>query len=295
MTRLLSALVAAAALLAGGLPALAGPLHEAVETGDIDQVKQAIAEGADVDQVDYASRLPLFLAASKGHAAIAELLIEKGADVSMEYQLLGWRSLHVAANKGHLDVVEILIEHGADVNAAHRETGKTPLHTAAEGGRLPIVESLIAKGADVNARDNVNARPIHYAAASAHSDVVELLIAHGASAPAEPMVTQGVFSVPVSRAEVGQDWNSRGYDCKSRLFLSGWTSSNHVHHSDEVVTTVEGRVALVVGKQRFEAEPGDELFLPSNTLHRLENSHDGRLEMLYGLKHAVGAPPNSCH
>ena len=295
MTRFLSALVAAAALLAGGLPALAGPLHEAAETGDIDQVKQAIVEGADVTQADIAGRMPLFLAASEGHAAIAVLLIEKGADVSMEYRLFGWRPLHVAANAGHLDVVEILIEHGADVNAAAGLTGKTPLHIAAERGRLPIVESLIAKGADVNARDNANTLPIHYAAAAAHFDVVELLNAHGALAPAEPMVTQGVFSVPVSRSEVGQDWNRRGYDCKSRLFLSGWTSSNHVHHSDEVITPFEGRVALVVGEQRFEAEPGDELFLPSNTMHRLENSHDGRLEMLYGLKHAVGAPPNSCH
>ena len=329
MTRFLSSLVAAAALLAGGLPALAGPLHEAVETGDIDQVKQAIAEGADVNQADYASRLPLYLAASKGHAAIAVLLIEKGADVSMEYPLLRWRPLHVAAWAGHLDVVEILIEHGADmsaaagatgntplhiaaergrlpiielliakgadVNGAAGVTGKTPLHTAAEGGRLPIVKLLIAKGADVNARDNFNTLPIHYAAASGHFDVVDLLIAHGALAPAEPMVTQGVFSVPVSRSEVGQDWNRRSYDCTSRLFLSGWTSSNHSHRSDQVTTTVEGRVALVVGEQRFEAGPGDELFLPSNTMHRLENSHDGRLEMLYGLKHAVGTPPNRCN
>jgi ankyrin repeat protein len=126
MTRFLSALVAAAALLAGGLPALAGPLHEAAETGDIDQVKQAIAEGADVNQADYASRLPLYLAASKGHAAIAVLLIEKGADVSMEYPLLRWRPLHAAAYAGHLDVVEILIEHGADVNAAARGREKRP-------------------------------------------------------------------------------------------------------------------------------------------------------------------------
>ncbi len=271
MTRFLSALVAAAALLAGGLPALAGPLHEAVETGDIDQVKQAIAEGADVNQEDIAGRMPLFLAASEGHAAIAVLLIENGADVSMEDQLLGWRPLHVAASAGHLDVVEILIEHGADVNAAARGTGQTPLHTAALLGRLPIVESLIAKGADVNARDNVNTGPIHYAAASGHFDVVELLIAHGASAPAEPMVTQGVFSVPVSRAEVAQDWNTRRYDCNIIVKGSGWRSSNHVHHSDEVITAVEGGVALVVGEQRFEAEPGDELFLPSNTMHRLES------------------------
>ncbi len=328
-TRFLSAIVTAAAVLAGGLPALAGSLHEAVETGDIDQVKQAIAGGADVNQADYASRLPLYLAASTGHAAIAVLLIEKGADVSMEYPLLGWRPLHVAAWAGHLDVVEILIEHGADmraaagatgntplhiaalggrlaivelliakgadVNAAARVTGKTPLHTAAEGGRLAIVELLISNGADVKARDNFNTLPVRYAAASGHFDVVELLIAHGAPAPAEPMVTQGVFSVPVSRAEVAQGWNARGYDCNYRFFADGWASSNHSHRSDEVVTAVEGSVALVVGKQRFEAEPGDELFLPSNTFHRLENSHDGRLEMLYGLKHYVGAPPDRCN
>ncbi len=121
---------------------------------------------------------------------------------------------------------------------------------------------------------------------------------------AKPMVTQGVFSVPVSRIEVGQDWNTRGYDCSISSVGSGWRSSNHVHHSDEVVTTVEGRVALVIGKQRFEAGPGDELFLPSNTMHREENtntskmvssSDPGRLEVLWGLKHAVGAPPNRCN
>jgi len=104
----------------------------------------------------------------------------------------------------------------------------------------------------------------------------------------------GVFNVPVSQADVGQDWNTRGYDCSILSVGSGWRSNNHVHRSDQVTTTVEGRVALVVGEQRFEAGPGDELFLPSNTMHRLENSHDGRLEMLYGLKHAVGAPPNRC-
>ncbi len=121
---------------------------------------------------------------------------------------------------------------------------------------------------------------------------------------AKPMVTQGVFSVPVSRAEVAQDWNTRRYDCNLTVFLSGWRSGNHVNDSDEVLTTVEGRFALVVGEQRFEVGPGDELFLPSNTMHREENtntskmvssSDPGRLEMLWGLKHAVGAPPNKCN
>ena len=149
MTRFQSALVAAAALLAGGLPALAGPLHEAVKTGDIDQVKQAIAEGADVNQGDFAFGTPLHLAANKGHAAIAALLIEKGADVSMKDLLIGFTPLHAAAFAGHIDVVEI----------------------------------LVAQDGDANARDNNHTTPIHHAAASAHFDVVEFLIAHGASAP----------------------------------------------------------------------------------------------------------------
>ena len=68
------------------------------------------------------------------------------------------------------------------------------------------------------------------------------------------------------------------------IFSSRHLPSNHIHSSDELLTVVEGRVALVVGEQRFEAGPGDELFLPSNTMHRLENLLDGRLESFFGLK-----------
>ena len=94
--------------------------------------------------------------------------------------------------------------------------------------------------------------------------------------------------MPVSRAEVCQDWKTRGYDCNTFVAGSGWASSDHTHSSDELVIAVEGQVALIVGEQRFAAEPGGEIFLPSNTVHHLKNLYDGRLEMLFGLKSTVG-------
>ncbi len=52
MTRFPSALVAATILLASGAAVLAGPLHDAAKKGNIEQVEQLIADGADVNQQD---------------------------------------------------------------------------------------------------------------------------------------------------------------------------------------------------------------------------------------------------
>ena len=110
----------------------------------------------------------------------------------------------------------------------------------------------------------------------------------------EPTVNKGKFSVPVSPTEVGQNWNKRGYSCKPHVAGKGWISRNHKHHSDEIVTVVKGHLALVVGEQRLEVTQGDELLIPANTMHRLENLHDGDLIMPYGLKVHVGTPSNKC-
>ncbi len=52
-------------------PALAGPLHEAVKAGHLDEVKQLIASGADVNAPDRFHNPPLYWAATKGQVAIA--------------------------------------------------------------------------------------------------------------------------------------------------------------------------------------------------------------------------------
>ena len=70
--------IVAAVLLVG----CGGSIHEAAKDGNIEAVKQAIADGADVNARDGLYGTPLHEAAWKGHKEIAELLITKGADVN---------------------------------------------------------------------------------------------------------------------------------------------------------------------------------------------------------------------
>ncbi len=81
MTRFLSALVSETILLTSGVAVLAGPLHDAAKKGNIEQVEQLIAKGADVNQQDRRAGTALRWAALRGDASVAEVLIAAGADV----------------------------------------------------------------------------------------------------------------------------------------------------------------------------------------------------------------------
>lgn len=92
--------------------ALAGSLHDAAKTGDVDQVKQLITEGANVNAADTTGITPLHSAAVGDHIAVAELLIAKGADVNAKTDN-GVTPLHLATFWGHDDMVALLKRHGA--------------------------------------------------------------------------------------------------------------------------------------------------------------------------------------
>jgi len=106
-----------------------GTLHKACEKGNIEAVKQHLADGADVNVKGDGGRTPLHEAAIEGHTEVVELLIDKGADVNAMDELEGLTPLHLAAAWGHKEVVELLIDKGADVNAMD-DTGRTPLDYA---------------------------------------------------------------------------------------------------------------------------------------------------------------------
>jgi ankyrin repeat protein len=134
-------------------------IHDAAEEGNIEAVKQNLAEGIDVDARDYLGATPLHGAATFGHKEIAELLIAKGADVNAKGGIIKVTPLHDAASKGYKEIVELLIDKGADVNAKS-ENETTPLHAAAFDGYKEVAELLIAEGADVNAKHVTGGTPL---------------------------------------------------------------------------------------------------------------------------------------
>ncbi|MFQ5937799.1 MAG: ankyrin repeat domain-containing protein [Acidiferrobacterales bacterium] len=97
-------------LIVGG--ALADPLHDAARKGDLDQVKQLIAAGANVNAKDKNGITPLHSAAVGNHREVAQALIASGADVNSKTNN-GMAPLHLATFWGHAEMVALLKQHGA--------------------------------------------------------------------------------------------------------------------------------------------------------------------------------------
>ena len=121
-------------------------IGEAAEVGNIEFVKQAIADGADVNaKGGQFGGTPLYDATWNGHKEVAELLLANGADVSAKNKF-GFTPLHNAAMRGHKEIAKLLIAEGADVNAKTKDN-TTPLDLATEYNQTEIADILRKHGA----------------------------------------------------------------------------------------------------------------------------------------------------
>ncbi|CAH0698606.1 unnamed protein product [Spodoptera exigua] len=87
--------------------------------------------------------------------------------------------LHFAAGYNRLPLAQLLLQRGADVHAKDKG-GLVPLHNACSYGHYELTELLVSAGAGVNAADLWRFTPLHEAAAKGKADIVRLLLKHGA-------------------------------------------------------------------------------------------------------------------
>ncbi len=124
-------------------------LHKACFKGNIEAVKQFLADGADVNVKDKGGFTPLQWATIEGHKEIAELLIDNGADVNAKNDS-GSTPLHSAASLGYKEIIELLIAKDADVNAEvvskTRYNGRTPLDEAIVDNETEIADLIRKHG-----------------------------------------------------------------------------------------------------------------------------------------------------
>lgn len=124
-------------------------VFEASALGRIERVM--VLAGADPERVNAWSVdgfTPLHLASFFGHAGVARLLLDKGADVAaFSRNRMEVMPLHSAVAGRHRAVVEVLLDGGAPVDA-RSHGGYTPLLEAAQNGDRSLVELLLARGAD---------------------------------------------------------------------------------------------------------------------------------------------------
>jgi ankyrin repeat protein len=160
-------------------PALASELHDAARSGDVDQVRQLLDSGANLEDRDQVQQTPLLAAALTNQTAVVEELIKRGANV-MARNNRGLTPLHAAAYSGDLEAVRLLIEAGAQVNDADDKFKVTPLIVAAEENHLDIVQFLLDHEADVTLQERHRYTALTRAGFKQHWDMVRLLLTNGA-------------------------------------------------------------------------------------------------------------------
>jgi len=157
-------------------------LHEAVRFGNIEAVRSIIAAGANVDEPAVWGT-PLDIAVAKGSNAIAELLIEAGADVegATADSVGRQHPLHLVATRlSGASMAQLLINGGAKLDARDK-AGKTPLIRAVSAGNIEVADVLLKAGADIEKGDTeLGASPLSWAACSDQVRAVEFLLSKGA-------------------------------------------------------------------------------------------------------------------
>ena len=163
------------------------PLHEAVESGKIEQVASLLeCSNINVNEQDTDGMTPLHIAARDGYIEIARLLIKHQANSNLADDC-GDTPLAVAAINGHEAVVLLLLGCSNDLVKTKDYYNHTPLHMAVHGGHVSIVRLLLEHGADANAQDGSLKSPLHYAVSESEHDqnynyraIFCLLLIHGA-------------------------------------------------------------------------------------------------------------------
>ena len=166
--------IIAAVLLVGCGPSV--DIWTGAQTGNIEAVKQHLADGVDVNSKSDIGRTPLDLAIACKQPQITDLLRKHGGKTRDE--LKAAESIVVAVELGNIEAVKQHLNDGTEVNAKGG-TGRTPLHWAAIEGHKEIAELLIAEGADVNAKDDDGYTPLDTAIRRKRPETADLLRKHG--------------------------------------------------------------------------------------------------------------------
>lgn len=143
----------------------------AARSGDLEAVREALAEGADLSSRDAEGYLPAARAIQGRHADVLRILLEHGADPAAVARIEPDRHPRVmyadtplivfAAAQGGVEVVRVLLEAGTDPNQHDAQVSgpprcsvgpwtTSPLLEAARAGDVDVVRLLVEAGADLD-------------------------------------------------------------------------------------------------------------------------------------------------
>ena len=181
-------------------------LFAAIEGGDLEQVRQLVAEDptcasardangrSAVLAAAYRQRhdmveallsagpqLDVFDAAAVGDTRQLTALLDADPSLAGAFAPDGFTPLALAAFFGRPQAARLLLDRGAEVRAAARNAmAVQPLHAAVAARHFDCVSVLVAAGADPDARQHGGWTPLMGAAAHGDLEIVDVLLGAGA-------------------------------------------------------------------------------------------------------------------
>ncbi|KAL7949328.1 hypothetical protein V8C42DRAFT_350993 [Trichoderma barbatum] len=165
--------------------------------------KLCLEIGVDIEAKDIVfGRTPLLWAVIEGRDAVVKLLIEKGADISVNEH--GRTPLLWAAKQGHESITRLLLEVEADtevkadIEAKDNTYGQTSILMATSNRRVTALKLLLQNGANFEVKSKSGWTPLAWATARRDASIVKLLLEWGAYDKTENKKIQTALSWAIS-------------------------------------------------------------------------------------------------
>lgn len=249
------------------------PVHLAIRHRDLQELRNALNAGADVNARDRVGETALHLAARDGFAEAVALLIARGANVNVENDH-GCSALRYAYNGYNGLCAKLLREAGADVRWLADPESASLLFAAMEGDGARV-GAQVSAGVSVDVRASDGTTPLICAAGGCHLEVVRLLLELGADLSLEADVIESdqpggrgdtALAVAASRGsrEVVSLLLDHGAD-PNETYVDEWTPMTHaVFNCDhELARLLLDRGASVFGASEGRPSRGCPLAIAS--------------------------------
>ena len=169
-------------------------LIDAIKRDSVDEVKAALAKGANPNGRDIDGLSPLQAAEKFQANTVVSILVQAGADVAERLGPRADRLLHLAARRRNYGFSHALLNVGA-LAEVRNSIGESPLHIAARTGQTYLAKLLVQHQANVLGRDAKNRSAIDIARDTKHSEIVQFL---------KPLVDEALYhcqkSTPIDTA-----------------------------------------------------------------------------------------------
>nr|GMC61677.1 ankyrin repeat-containing protein ITN1 [Ipomoea batatas]GMC65588.1 ankyrin repeat-containing protein ITN1 [Ipomoea batatas] len=166
-------LVAVKQILDGIDSQMVGMLSGAEFDNEVAEIRASV-----VNEVNELGETALFTAADKGHLEVVkELLKYSNKETLTKKNRSLFDPLHVAASQGHHAIVQVLLDHDPELSKTVGPSNATPLITAASRGHTAVVNELLAKDCtlvEISRSNGKNA--LHLAVRQGHVDILKALL-----------------------------------------------------------------------------------------------------------------------